>query len=109
MACVKEHGGGGCDLRHRGGAALPHGEGQLRVHDVQNALHSSLAKRSQTVDVRAANADGARSQSQGFVDIGSPSETAVDENRYSASNGVHNLGKTLYGRPESLQLATPVI
>src|SRR6266700_2460810 len=87
------------NLRDRWCSTLAHGEGQFSAEDIEYLLHAFLPERREAVDVRPADAYGARAESQGLVYVGAAAEAAVDENGELRTDSVHHFGKNIEGAP----------
>ena len=67
------------DRSDRGGTGLAHGEGEFVAKDFEYFGDAGFSVGTEGPEIRAADGDGCCAEGQGFEDVGTSAETAVDE------------------------------
>ncbi len=67
------------------------------LDDLEDGLHAFLTERGEAPQIRPADADRARTESDRLEDVGPATKAAVDENRDLPVHRLHHLGKAVDG------------
>ena len=82
---------------------------QLGIEQIQNLFNPLFTKRCKSPEIGSSDTNCLGTQCQSFKNIGSPAESAIDQDRNPSTNGFYNFRQALQGTAVTFFLAASMI